>query len=49
MRMKIVHGCRGGFPVLGVRVPVLPSTGDLTSSTSAGVAPRSGVAEVEGS
>lgn len=31
--MKIVHGFRGGFPVFGVRTPVLPcSTGLFTSS-----------------
>ena len=45
IRMKIVHGCRGGFPVFGVRAPVLPSTGDLTSSTSGvtGITSGSGV------
>ena len=51
IRMKIVHGCRGGFPVFGVRAPVLPSTGDLTSSTSgvADVTSGSGVPDVEAS
>jgi hypothetical protein len=31
--MKIVQGCRGGLPDLGVRVPALPSPGLLKSST----------------
>lgn len=49
--MKIVQGFRGGLPVLGVRMPVLPSIeGDLTSSEStleSGVA--AAAADVEGS
>ena len=45
--MKIVQGFRGGLPVLGVRVPALPSTeGDLTSSV--GSLPSVG-ADVDGS
>ena len=39
--MNIVQGFLGGFPVLGVLAPVLPSVGDFKSSPSA--LERSGV------
>ena len=45
--MKIVQGCLGGFPVFGVRCPLL-SAGDLKSSSST-LGPASGVSEVDGS
>lgn len=45
--MKIVQGCLGGFPVFGVRWPLL-SVGDLKSSSST-LVPASGVPEVDGS
>ena len=45
--MKIVQGCLGGFPVFGVRWPLV-SAGDLISSSSA-LGPASGVPEVDGS
>ena len=45
--MKIVQGCLGGFPVFGVRCPLL-SAGDLKSSSST-LRPASGVPEVDGS
>lgn len=45
--MKIVQGCLGGFPVFGVRCPLL-SAGDFKSSSST-LGPASGVPEVDGS
>ena len=45
--MKIVQGCLAGFPVFGVRCPLL-STGDFESSRST-LRPGSGVTDVDGS
>ena len=48
MRMKIVHGCRGGFPVFGVRAPVLPVSPPGLFNSSSTFAGASGVPDVDG-
>lgn len=46
--MKIVHGCRGGLPVFGVRAPVLPASPPGLFNSSSAFAGASGVPEVDG-